>query len=197
MRLDFVPSGRQNGYNLSTCREGRNEQPLASELRNISGHVSSNEELIMIAKKILFPTDFSSSSDEGLKWAESLARDTGATLLIVHVEEPPAAYGGGEMYYGIPEPDKAALQAMLGAVKPADSTVPHEHRLVTGDPAEAIVHVADSEHCDLIVLGTHGRTGFRRLLMGSVAEAVVRRANVPVLTVKHHQETAVSASQPA
>jgi nucleotide-binding universal stress UspA family protein len=139
----------------------------------------------MTAKKILFPTDFSSSSDAGLAMAESLARDTGATLVIVHVEEPPAAYGGGEMYYGIPEPDKSALQEMLQKVVPADPAVPYEHRLVTGDPAEAIVNVAEKEGCDLIVLGTHGRTGFKRLLMGSVAEAVVRRATCPVLTVKH------------
>lgn len=147
----------------------------------------------MIAKKILFPTDFSSSSDAGLEWAESLARDTGATLLIVHVEEPPSAYGGGEMYYGIPEPDKSALQQMLDGVRPVDPAVPYEHRLATGDPAEAIVHLAEQEGCDLIVLGTHGRTGFRRLLMGSVAEAIVRRANCPVLTVKHHLEAAVAS----
>ena len=66
----------------------------------------------MKANKILFPTDFSTCSDAGLKYATSLARDTGATLVIVHVEEPPMAYGGGEMYYGMTEPDYAALQKM-------------------------------------------------------------------------------------
>jgi nucleotide-binding universal stress UspA family protein len=140
----------------------------------------------MNAKKILFPTDFSSTSDDGLAMAESLARDTGAELLILHVEEPPAAYGGGEMYYGIPEPDKSALLKMLHDVVPSDMGIPYEHRLVTGEAADEIVRVADREHCDLIVIGSHGRTGLRRLLMGSVAEAVVRRANCPVLTVKHH-----------
>jgi nucleotide-binding universal stress UspA family protein len=133
----------------------------------------------------LFPTDFSTSSDAGLAEATSLARDTGATLVIVHVEEPPAAYGGGEMYYGIPDPDKTELQRMLHAVKPTDPAVAYEHRLVMGDPAEAIVHLAEQVKADLIVLGTHGRSGFKRLLMGSVAEAVVRRARCPVLTVKH------------
>ena len=58
----------------------------------------------MIAKKILFPTDFSHCGDAALIMATSLARDSGAKLLIVHVEEPPVAYGGGEMYYGIPDP---------------------------------------------------------------------------------------------
>src|SRR5688572_32255649 len=59
----------------------------------------------MNAKKILFPTDFSTCSDAGLEQATTLARDAGAKLLIIHVEEPPIAYGGGEMYYGISEPD--------------------------------------------------------------------------------------------
>jgi nucleotide-binding universal stress UspA family protein len=138
----------------------------------------------MQAKKILFPTDFSTSSDAGLAQATSLARDGGGKLIIVHVEEPPAAYGAGEMYYGIPDPDTAGLMKMLEAVVPNDPTVPYEHRLVTGDPATEIVRLAEQEKVDLIVLGTHGRTGLRRLLMGSVAEAIVRRAPCPVLTYR-------------
>jgi nucleotide-binding universal stress UspA family protein len=138
----------------------------------------------MNAKKILFPTDFSTCSEGGLEQATALARDAGATLLIVHVEEPPAAYAGGEMYYGISEPDQTALLNMLHAVLPTDPTVPYEHLMLRGDPAGTIVEVAEHENCDLIVMGTHGRTGLRRLLMGSVAEAVVRRATCPVFTYK-------------
>ncbi len=74
----------------------------------------------MQAKKILFPTDFSTLSDAALKYATTLAKDMGAKLVIVHIEEPPAAYGAGEMYYGIPDPDTAALRKMLEAVKPTD-----------------------------------------------------------------------------
>jgi nucleotide-binding universal stress UspA family protein len=147
----------------------------------------------MTAKKILFPTDFSSASDAGMDMAASLARDTGGTLLIMHVEEPPAAYGRGELYFGMPEPDNTELLRMLHAVRPSDPAVPFEHRLVTGDPATEIVRLAETEGADMIVMGTHGRTGLRRLLMGSVAEAVVRRASCPVLTVKHPHEAAVSA----
>ena len=138
----------------------------------------------MNAKKILFPTDFSHCGDAALEMATSLARDSGATLLIVHVEEPPVAYGGGEMYYGIPDPATEDLKQMLSEVKPADPSVPYEHRLVTGDPSSVIVRLAKEEDVDMIVLGTHGRTGFTRLLMGSVSEAVVRRASCPVLTYK-------------
>ena len=139
----------------------------------------------MNVKKILFPTDFSTCSDAGLKYATSLARDMGATLLIVHVEEPPIAYGGGEFYYGMPDPDDVALREMLSQVKPGDDAVPCERRLIVGDPAEAIVDLAEDEGVDMIVMGTHGRTGVRRLLMGSIAERIVRTASCPVLTIKH------------
>jgi nucleotide-binding universal stress UspA family protein len=144
----------------------------------------------MQAKKILFPTDFSHSSDAALPVATSLARDTGAKLLIVHVEEPPMAYGGGEMYYGMPDPVTEDLRAMLQRVKPTDAAVPYEHHLVIGDPAVAVAELAASEGVDLIVMGTHGRTGLRRLLMGSVAEAIVRRAPCPVFIMKEPHEDA-------
>jgi universal stress protein A len=147
----------------------------------------------MNAKRILFPTDFSHTGDSALAMATALARDTGATLIIAHVEEPPVAYGGGEMYYGMPEPALDEIKQMLSEVKPTDPQVPFEHRLVTGDPAAAIVRLAAEENADMIVMGTHGRTGLKRLLMGSVAEAVVRRATCPVLTYKSHAETAQSS----
>ena len=139
----------------------------------------------MNAKRILFPTDFSTASDAGLPLAASLARDMGATLIVLHVEEPALAYGGGELYYGQTEPDHAALVRMLHQVKPADPKIPCEHRMLMGDPADEIIKAATDEGVDLIVLGTHGRSGLARFLMGSVAEHVVRKATCPVLTVKH------------
>jgi nucleotide-binding universal stress UspA family protein len=145
----------------------------------------------MKAKKILFPTDFSHTGDAALALATVLARDTGATLLIVHVQEPPMAYGGGELYYGVPNPATEDLEGMLHEIKPSDPAVAHEHRMITGDPATAVVRLAEEEDVDMIVMGTHGRTGLSRLLMGSVAEAVVRRATCPVLTYKQNVEKAV------
>src|SRR5437016_7879524 len=139
----------------------------------------------MKAKKILFPTDFSAFGQEALRWATVLARDTGATMIIAHVEEPPMAYGGGEMYFPAEEGDREELKQALVKIVPADPNVRFEHKLLAGDPASAIVEAAEQENADLIVIGTHGRTGLTRLLMGSVAEAVVRRAKCPVLTVKH------------
>jgi nucleotide-binding universal stress UspA family protein len=127
--------------------------------------------------------------------ATSLARDSGAKLLIVHVEEPPTAYGGGELYYGIPEPVTEDLRKMLTKVVPTDPQVPFEHRLITGEPAEAVVRLAKDEGVDLIVMGTHGRSGISRLLMGSVAEAIVRRAPCPVLTYKQQADKSRTAEK--
>lgn len=137
----------------------------------------------MKAKKILFPTDFSHAGDAALALATSLARDMSATLVILHVEEPPPAYGGG-MYYGLPDPSTQELERMLREIKPADENVPFEHHLITGDPASGVVRFAETHDVELIVMGTHGRTGFSRLLLGSVAEEVVRRAPCPVLSLK-------------
>ena len=149
----------------------------------------------MNIQKILFPTDFSHCGDAALRFATALARDSGAKLLIVHVEEPPVAYGGGEMYYGMPEPATEDLKKMLERVKPADDAIEYEHHMVTGDPSTAVARLAESEGADLIVMGTHGRTGFTRLLMGSVAEAVVRRAPCPVLTYKEPDLKPVSTDE--
>jgi len=146
----------------------------------------------MSERKNLFPTDFSHTGDAALEMASTLARERGAKLLIVHVEEPPAAYGAGEMYYGMPDPVTEDLRKMLEQVVPPAPGVACERRLITGDPAMAIANLAQEEGVELIVMGTHGRTGLMRLLMGSVAEAVVRRAPCPVLTLRQP-----SAPEPA
>jgi nucleotide-binding universal stress UspA family protein len=138
----------------------------------------------MQLRTILFPTDFSHTGDAALHLATVLARDSKARLLIVHVEEPTIAYAGGKMYYGLAEPSTEQLKKMLEAVVPDDKAVRFEHRLVTGDPAHALIDLAVDENVDLIVMGTHGRTGLMRMLMGSVTELVVRRAPCPVLTYK-------------
>ena len=138
----------------------------------------------MSQPKILFPTDFSHSGDIALQAATELAKSRNGRLLIVHVEEPPPVYGGGDWYYGIPSPQKEQLMEMLNQVVPNDPQVPCERYLLTGDPAEAILEFAERENVAMIVMGTHGRTGVLRFLMGSVAEAIVRKAPCPVLTMR-------------
>jgi len=141
---------------------------------------------------ILVPTDFSTASDAALPHAEALAKQKSASLLILHVEEPPLSYGGGELYYGLPEPSSERILKMLEEVKPSDPTVAFRHRLTMGDPAGEIVRIAAEEGAELIVIGTHGRSGMTRMLMGSVAEAVVRRAACAVLVYRAAAETLVN-----
>ena len=148
----------------------------------------------MKTNTILFATDFSHSSEAALEYASSLARDQSARLLIVHVEEPAPAYGAGE--YSVPPPSveaKRELARLLAQIVPTQGEVPYTHRLLLGDPAREIIKVATDEDVDLIVMGTHGRTGLVRLLMGSVAETVVRRAGCPVLTIKQPRPVVIDS----
>jgi nucleotide-binding universal stress UspA family protein len=148
----------------------------------------------MQLEKIMVPVDFSPSDEPALRYATSLARDGGATLLIVHAEEPPMAYGAGEFYVGAADIETSdAIAARLEAILPPDTAVPYTHRLLTGEPAHQIVTLASEEHVDLIVMGTHGRSGLMRLLMGSVAESVVRLAPCPVFTLRDPATYAVKS----
>lgn len=138
-------------------------------------------------KLILHPTDFSACSEHAFRLACSLARDQGARLVVLHVlDRPVIVYSGVAMAPPAPPPvhDRDAVRAQLDKIQASVPGVAIEHRLEEGDPADAVLQVADDIRCDLIVLGTHGRTGLGRLLMGSVAEKVVRKAKCPVLTVK-------------
>lgn len=138
----------------------------------------------MNVKKILVPVDFSSGSETALDLATSLARDSGAKLLITYVQVPPLSTGGGEFMYIEPGPPTEEIRARLATVLPKDPKIPVEHRLLSGDPSDCIVKLAEDEKVDFIVIGTHGRRGLTRILMGSVAELVVRWAKCPVITVK-------------
>jgi nucleotide-binding universal stress UspA family protein len=134
-------------------------------------------------RTILHPTDFSPQAEYAYRLATALARDYGARLVIMHVKMiPTVAYGEFAALPPEPEETMENLKERLTQMKPRDCAA--EYVLSEGVPAEEIVNVAADRHCDLIVMGTHGRTGLGRLLMGSVAELVVRRAACPVLTVK-------------
>lgn len=133
---------------------------------------------------VLYATDFSEWSRLALQYAASQARASQARLLIVHVEEVSTATGEGMLHAGIPREDPEELEQRLQAVVPEDFDGPCEHLLLQGDPAAEVVRAAEDENAEMIVLGTHGRTGLARLLMGSVAEQVVRHAPCPVLIVR-------------
>jgi len=136
------------------------------------------------ARVILHPTDFSENSRTALKVARSLARDLGARLLILHVT-PPAILMDGTVAGEIdPSAYRASLEELRSRLDGPDLKYPVETRLILGLDREEILRTAQEVGCDLIVMGTHGRTGLGRLLMGSVAEAVMPRASCPVMIVK-------------
>jgi nucleotide-binding universal stress UspA family protein/quercetin dioxygenase-like cupin family protein len=137
-------------------------------------------------KTILHPTDFSPSSDQAFVWACSLARDNKARLVLLHVVPPSM-----DPLMQVPTPDplrpaesQEAWKGRLHWPQPQDPKIVVEHRVAEGDAPEEILRLAGAVRCDLIVMGTHGRTGLRRLLMGSVAEEVLRKATCPVLAFK-------------
>ena len=152
--------------------------------------------------RILVPTDFSTTADAALDYARVLAVRFGAELRLLHVLEDQYLGGvsSGEVY--IPEPSdlRAALtkeaDALLAKrVDPLrDANLRVNASVVVGRSFRAIVDHASAYGADLIVMGTHGRTGIQHLLLGSVAERIVRTATCPVLTVR---ETPVPATEPA
>ncbi len=134
-------------------------------------------------RTVLHPTDFSERSAAAFRLACALARDYDAWLIALHVIPSEVVYGEGVV---LPTPQGYRLEmlAKLEALRAEGPGVRVEPRLAEGGPAEEIIRLVKEVPCDLVVMGTHGRTGLGRLLMGSVAEQVVRKAPCPVLTVK-------------
>jgi nucleotide-binding universal stress UspA family protein len=146
---------------------------------------------------ILHPTDFSERSELAFQVADTLARDTTARLIVLHVG-PPTELGSGEaLVSAAVKEQKDRLWARLVRYQPSSPSIGVEYQLVEGDPAQEIVRLAKTLPCDLIVMGTHGRTGLGRALLGSVAEAVLRHAPYPVLTVKAPRAAEPHPAEPA
>jgi nucleotide-binding universal stress UspA family protein len=137
---------------------------------------------VFAIRTILHPTDLSDESRPAFHLACALARDHGARLVVFSAYPPPLT--GSEMVdRDRPDGIGEDLLAKLRVLKP-DGAVTVEYRVAEGRAAEAILEAAADVHADLIVMGTHGRSGLGRALMGSVAEAVNRGAVCPVLTVR-------------
>ena len=128
---------------------------------------------------ILHPTDFSETSQIACAKAVELARQCGAKLTILHAYANPMLTEGA---WNLPDP-RPALEDAISMVATDEPTLEIERVLRNGTPAEEIVEYAKRYNCDLIVMGTHGRTGLSHVLMGSVAEKVIRLASCPVMVV--------------
>ncbi len=136
-------------------------------------------------RTILHPTDFSEPAQHAFTAASARARDHGAKLEVLYIRAPTVvAYG--EMGPIVPDPIviPADVKAALAGLNLPEPGVEVEYHVAEGEPATEIIRLARLAGANLIVMGTHGRTGLRRLLIGSVAEAVLRRAPCPVLTLK-------------
>jgi nucleotide-binding universal stress UspA family protein len=127
-------------------------------------------------QKILYATDFSSYSNQAYFHAVALAENHGASLTVLFVL--PSNWSGDE------GEDRDYWRRQLEQIRPLDPGIQVRHVLLDGDPAAEIVRYAQEMNMDLIVMGTHGRSGLERLLVGSVAEKVMRQATCSVLVVK-------------
>lgn len=135
-------------------------------------------------RTILHPTDFSEHSNAAFQVACALARDHGARVLVVHVIDTATVQFVGGMMPAMIEVPRAELTEQLDRIQAPDARVRVEHMLAEGPPVAEILRIAKEENCDLIVMGTHGRGFLGRVVMGSVAEGIVRQAECPVLTVR-------------
>jgi nucleotide-binding universal stress UspA family protein len=152
-------------------------------------------------KKILWTTDFSEASKSSLPAAEELALQFEADLFVLHVVGPipglrvpdyptagPARAGFDVAAYQA-ELEKDARESLHEIIeKQINKKVRAKPLIAHGDAAKEIVHAADDRDADLIVISTHGRTGWKHLLFGSVAEHVVRHSRVPVLVIQSKSE---------
>jgi nucleotide-binding universal stress UspA family protein len=146
-------------------------------------------------QSVLYATDFSHQAEAAFPLAVALARDYGATLTIAHVVPVPmVAYTMGELA-ALPDSNIEEARQLLEQIRPSDPNIHVDHRIAEGDPAREILDLAKKGHCDLIVMGTHGRSGLSRLMAGSVAEEVMRHAPCPVLTVRCPASTEYVAAE--
>jgi universal stress protein A len=142
--------------------------------------------------RILHATDYSKASARALEEAVALARQNHAELLVLHVIDPVAPYvagediGGAELYMKLEETTKQEAETSMKNLleKLRKLKVNAKSLLLRGSAHDQIVKAAKSRRANLVVIGTHGRTGLSKLLMGSVANKVVSTAHCPVLTVR-------------
>lgn len=145
-------------------------------------------------QKILYATDFSESSKPACRFASYLAKTLGAKLHILHCigtnvyDEQRTMMQKDAFEKFDAETKKNAIEQLHELCPKRFAGIDHETEVVMGKPFKLIREVAERENVDLIVMGTHGRTGIEHVILGSTAERVVRRSKIPVLTVRGEDE---------
>ena len=147
-------------------------------------------------KLIVVPTDFSDPAAHALRYASALADRFGSHLLVIYADPfvPPVDYAGSAAYVRYTEDmiEQTRERLEVHAEQNINPRVPYDVRVIVNAPVNAIIEQARDSGADLIVMGTHGRSGLRRFLVGSVADGVVRSATTPVIAVNAY--TVESAS---
>jgi nucleotide-binding universal stress UspA family protein len=146
--------------------------------------------------RILVPVDLSEGSQGLIEYALQLAKPFNASIEVIHAWEPPQ-YVAPDLLVAAPGWNSQSLEKvavdtaskeLAGLVAQVKNTpLPIKHRVVVGEAASTILRVAEEGKHDLIIMGTHGRRGLPRLLLGSVAQKIVARAHCPVLTLHLHE----------
>jgi nucleotide-binding universal stress UspA family protein len=148
-------------------------------------------------QNILVPTDFSEPAEAALEYAKTLAQEFNSRVHLLHVVPEPYVYPWGTELSTLPLADlitqsEEAARDRLHQIAPASGPLAGRVEVATaiGTPVERILDYVTSQRIDLVVIGTHGRGMVGHLLLGSVAERIVRRSPVPVLTVHSVPRTA-------
>jgi nucleotide-binding universal stress UspA family protein len=143
---------------------------------------------VVMYRNVLVPTDGSEAADRALARGIDLARAFDGSVHVLYVVEPlqTAEYDAGAIYDALRTEGERATEAAAERVREAG--LPVETAVEVGVPHTTILEYADAHGADLVVMGTHGRTGLDRYLLGSVTEKVVRLSDVPVLTVRTARE---------
>jgi nucleotide-binding universal stress UspA family protein len=153
-------------------------------------HGPQEDFIMMTVKRILVPTDFSEASDAALTYGIGVAQAFGAQLYLLHV--PGETGVNFEADFPMVQFENATRERLETLVSKEEATkLRPEYVLRLGAPSEQIVRYAADRDIDLIVMGTHGRGGVAHMVMGSVAEKVVRTAPCPVLTVRQSRQPVV------
>lgn len=142
--------------------------------------------------RILCPTDFSDAAQDAFHYADRLAHLMEAEIVLSHAFDTPAQL----TVTGQRTPADPHLQEKLNAIQSQYPSTKLARMLHAGAPGEVICWLASSQNCDLIVMGTHGRTGLKHLVLGSVAEYVMRHASCPVLTLRKPHVKEVPPKEP-
>jgi len=158
------------------------QSPGLASWGHLEGYPSASRQFAF--KNILFATDFSSTTELGLPYAVEIARRSGGTIHAVHVVQP-------DVYPLLPpsewpkiaEEERVFREEKRNQLEQELEGVPHDFLFPAGDVWKNLAHIVQEKNIDLLILGTHGRTGMAKVLVGSIAEKAFRQATCPVLTV--------------